>query len=44
MANRDALPVRKTKLPTPAWAYATFVLVLGVMVWVFWLIDYSRSG
>jgi hypothetical protein len=45
MANRGELPIKPTKLPMAAWAYAAaIVLALGITVWAFWLIDYSRTG
>lgn len=45
MANRGELPAKKSKLPTAAWTYAAAIaLALGITVWGFWLIDYSRSG
>lgn len=44
MANRGELPI-KTKLPMAAWVYAAaIVLALGITVWAFWLIDYTRTG
>ena len=44
MANRDELPEKKADLPTGSWAYVVVALALGVNVWGFWLIDYTRTG